>query len=455
MNYYIQRVFALSALVTLCPLVFGLAQDIEQPLTLREAIKLALERNPEILVAQEQYEELKGRIQEVRSEAYPQISLRGYGLRFRDPSILNSSSFDQVPPDFRDALVPRAANIFDLGMRLTQPIYTAGKLGKAIRLAEESLMEKEASQETVRQLLSFKVFQAFHDLLLAQANQTVVLETYQQRQRHLEQARNRFSSGVATEIDVLRSEVNVKNLEPELIRAENQIRLARSMLNNLIVVDLDADTQIADSLEYHPWPMDSLEEIQHRSLMSRPELQEASRQLEQARLMLSLADAENKLSVDFEAGFGYAVREPKNLFIYNFSRWNLTFNFNIPFYDGGRKAGLVAQALARVRAAEYGIAQIENNVRLEVKAAYDDMQAAAKAIDAASLSVRQADKVLTMMQANYQYGAATTLDVVDSQTALAVARNSHIGAIYDYEMAKARLRLASGSPITDQEVSRQ
>jgi len=66
--------------------------------------------------------------------------------------------------------------------------------------------------------------------------------------------------------------------------------------------------------------------------------------------------------------------------------------------------------------------------------------------------VSQAEKVLTMMQANYQYGAATTLDVIDSQTALALARNSQIGATYDYEMAKARLRLASGSPILDEEV---
>jgi outer membrane protein TolC len=58
-----------------------------------------------------------------------------------------------------------------------------------------------------------------------------------------------------------------------------------------------------------------------------------------------------------------------------------------------------------------------------------------------------------MMQSNYQYGAATTLDVVDSQAALALARNSQIGATYEYEMAKARLRLASGSPILDEEVN--
>jgi outer membrane protein TolC len=97
---------------------------------------------------------------------------------------------------------------------------------------------------------------------------------------------------------------------------------------------------------------------------------------------------------------------------------------------------------------------LENDIRLEVKQAYDDMQSSEKSIAAARLSVGQAEKVLSMMQANYQFGAATTLDVTDSQTALSLARNSQISATYDYEMAKARLRLASGRPILDEEVNR-
>jgi len=303
----------------------------------------------------------------------------------------------------------------------------------------------------VRQQLAFKVFQAFNDLLLAEANRDVVRETYRQRNKHLEQARSRYKSGVATEIDVLRSEVNVANLEPDLIRADNQVRLARAAINNLIVEDLEAPTEIAGTLDYRPWAVGSLGEIQKRTLEQRPELQAARRQVQQAKLGLTLANAENRLTVDMEGQYGYAVREPQNFFNNDFSRWNLTFNFRLPLFDSGRKAGLTVQALARLRAAEQRLAQLENTYRLEVKRAYDDMQSSEKAIAAAKLSVNQAEKVLTLMQANYQYGAATTLDVLDSQTALSLARNAQIAATYDYEMAKARLRLASGSPILDGE----
>ena len=442
---------ALLALVVL-PLV-GAGQDKKPRLTIQEAVKMALERNPEMFIAQAEMDELKGKITEVRSGAFPQVSFQGYGLRLRDPSILNSSSFDKVPQEFRDALDPIPSNMFNFGVEVKQPVYTAGKVRTALRLAKESLEEKAAAREAVRQQLTFKVFQAFNTMLLMDANRQVIQETRRQRLKQLELARNRFKDGVATEIDVLRSEVNVANTEPELIRAENRVQLARARINNLIVVNLDSPTEIEGALEYRPWNAGSLEDIQKRALELRPELAVARRQMQEARLTLSLANAENKLTVDMSAAYGYTVREPKNLFNTDFTTWNVSLNFKIPFFDSGRKSGLVSQAQSRLNAAEQRLAQLENDVHLEVQQAYDDMRSAEKAIAVATLSVNQAERVLTMMQANYQYGVATTLDVVDSQTAVVEARNNDIYAKYDYEMSKARLRLASGGSILDGEVN--
>jgi outer membrane protein TolC len=264
-------------------------------------------------------------------------------------------------------------------------------------------------------------------------------------------ARNRFAQGVATEIDVLRSQVNLANMEPDRIRAENRVRLARAALNNLVVLDLDVPVRVEGKLQHRPWRIASIVEFQERALEVRPELIVARRQLDEARLLLALARAENKPSLDFGGRFGFSTRDPRNQFDYEFSRWSLTVNFKLNLYDSGRKSGLVAQAASRVQVAEHNLAQLQNNVRLEIKEAHDVLQSSAEAIAAAGLNVREAERVLSMMQANYQYGAATTLDVVDSQTALTVSRNTQMNATYQYEIAKARLRLAAGSPILDEE----
>jgi len=430
-------------------------QDADHPLTLPEAVQLALERNPQVLNAGEQLTELQGRVREVRSEAYPQIALEGYGLRMRDPSILNSPSFDKLPPEFTGLLSVTASNLFDYGVSVRQPIYTAGKVRTAIRLAETSASEKEVAVTVARQQIAFRVFQAFHDWLLAEESLKVLRETYEQRKQHLDLARKRQALGVATEVDVLRFQVNLANLDPELIRRENRQRLARFTLNNLIVVDVNAPTRIDGRLEYRPLAAADPLEILRRAQEVRPELTVARRQLEEARLLLKLAEAQNKLSVDMEGRAGMVARDPANLVDPDFNRWSITFNFKLPFYDGGRKAGLIIQAASRVRTAENNLKQLENDVRLEVLSAHDDLQSLTRAIDSAQLNVAQAEKVLKMMQANYQYGAATTIDVLDSQTETLLAREVLITAIHAYEVSKARLRLAEGAPILDQEAGRK
>jgi outer membrane protein TolC len=442
---------SMSAVLAFAFVTAAMAQAVPENLTLPDAIRLALERNPEVLAAREQLEEVKGKITEVRAQVYPHITLQGFGLRLRDPSILNSASFDNLPAEFRSALVPRGANLFDVGISVSQPLYTAGKVGTAIKLAAEGLREKEAVLEAARHRVAFKVYQAFHDLLLAEANLEVIRETRKQREIHLQQVRDRFAQGVATEIDVLRSEVNLANTNPERIRAENAVRLARAALNNLIVVDLSAFVQVAGRLEYRPWKNPGAESLQVHALEARPEVLVARRLVDEAKLFERLTLAENKVSIDMEGRYGANVREPKNLFDRDFARWNLTVNFKLPFYDGGRKAGRVVQASSRVRAAEVNLAALINNVRLELQAAMNDLESAAQAIEAARLNVSQAERVLKMMQANYRYGAATTLDVVDSETALTVARNAEITATYQYQVATGRLKLAAGIPMLDGE----
>lgn len=451
------RAFILVASIAVSILLPGqscvMAQDLAQPITLPEAIKLALERNPEVLIAISQLDEINGKIKEVRADAFPQVAVEGIGLRAHDPSFLNSPSFDELPPEFLAAIRPMAGNLFDILASVHQPIYTSGKVRTAIKLAQVGAGEKEAAIETARQQVSFKVFKAFHDWLLADENLALLQQTYEQRRQHLDMARKRQEQGVATEIDVLRSQVDVSNLEPALIRSENSIKIARSVLNSLIMVDVDAATRIDGRLEHRPIPLPDLLESQHRAQENRPELIVARRQLEEAQLLLKLAQAQNKLSVDLDARYGYSVRDPKNLFLYDFSRWSLNVNFKRTFYDGGRKAGQVIQANARIRSAQQNLSLLESNALLGVKSAHDELQSSARAIEAARLNVTQADRVWRMMQANYQYGAATTLDVQDSQTALVVANNSLNQATYDYEMAKARLRLAEGSPILGQEAN--
>jgi len=413
-------------------------------LTLAEAVALATERHPQVLSAQARVEALKGRIREVRSDALPDISFNSSGMRWRDPSFLNSASFDKIPPEFKDALIVKGANLFDYHIAVSQPLYTAGKVGTAIKLASLESEGVGVDRARVEQDIKLRVIRSFNDLLLAAKQLDVARDSVAQRELHLEMARSRYKLGVATEVDVLRSGVSLANAKPELIRAENSVRHARAVLNNLLVRPIDFPTEAAGELTYTPPTQGPLAEVIRHALDRRPEMQRARINLLETADQIKLARAEGRLRVDLNGQYGYSARLTSDLWKQSFTRWMFTVNVTLPLFDGGRRAGLIQQAIANRTIAAQARVETEENVRLEVQTALDELERAEKTVEAARLNVQQAARVLTMMQDNYRYGAATTLDVTDAQTALTTARWTFLQGLYDHTMARVQLRYVMG-----------
>lgn len=413
-------------------------------LTLPEALGLALTRNPQVLIARAKTDALRGKIKEVRAQALPSINFNGSGLRWRDPSFLNASSFDKIPEEFKAALVVVPANLFDYNLSVSQPLYTSGKIGTALKLASLESEGVEVDRDRVEQEVRLQVIRAFYGLLLVQRQLEVAKETVAQRQRHLEMARTRFAGGVATEVDVLRSEVSVANAQPELIRAESGARQARTVLNNLLVRPLDFPTEALGALTFTPEPSMTLEEAVRQAYEHRPELVRARLNEREADGQIKLARAEGRLRLDFNGLYGVTSRLPSNLFNHEFNRYVFTVSLGLPLFDGGRRSGLTQQAVANRKVAELSRVDTENSVRLEAQTALDELQRADKTVEAAQLNVRQAERVLSMMQDNYRYGAATTLDVLDAQTALTTARWTLLQGLYDHNLARCQLRYVMG-----------
>src|SRR5690242_4043916 len=101
----------------------------DAPLTMEDAVRLAVARHQDVGKARAAADALKGKIREVRAQALPEINLVSNVTRWRDPSLLNSSGVDRFPADFRDALAPSAVNVFDYSLTVKQPLFTQGKVG--------------------------------------------------------------------------------------------------------------------------------------------------------------------------------------------------------------------------------------------------------------------------------------------------------------------------------------
>jgi outer membrane protein len=412
--------------------------------TLEQAVAIALERNHQVLMARQQSDVLKGRYREVRAQALPTLTFNGSALRWRDPSFLNASSFDKIPIEFREGLAPVGANLFDYNLSVSQPIYTSGKVGTALKLAslesEGVGVDVARTEQDIRQ----RVIRAFYDLILADRLLGVARANVELYRQHLEMAQARRAAGVATEVDVLRSQVNLANALPELLRAENSLRHARSVLNNLLVRPIDYPTEALGELNFVPSPKMDIQEVVRQAVQHRPELQRLRINTLEADAQKKLANAENRLRVDFNGQYGFSARQPSNLGNHDFTRWLFNVTVTLPFFDGGKRSGLFQQAVAQRKVAELARSDQENSVRLEAQTAVDELERAQKTVEAAQLNVHQAEKVLAMMEDNYRYGAATTLDVTDAQAALTAARWNLLQGLHDHTLARAQLRWVMG-----------
>ncbi len=422
----------------------GAADDPQTPVTLADAVRIATERHPDVGKARAASDGLKGKIREVRAQALPDVAIHSMFMRMRDPSLLNASGIDKFPPELRDALVPSGVNLFDYRLTLKQPLYTAGRVGTALRLASVEAEGSLAEIDRAGQDVALEVVKAFYALLWARKYEEQVGQTQRQRQAHAEMARLRFSNGVATEVDALRLEVAVANGLPEVARAKNAVRQARALLNYYLGRPIEAPTRISGDFQEKAWEENDLAALTREAFRRRPELSRLRIAERSAGAQMDLARSESKMRADLVADYGIMSRLPSNLMNSKFSRWDFTVNFTLPVFDGFKRSGLVTQATAAQRAARLEREKTEEQVRLALQQGMDEIAAATETVNAARANVKQAQKVLEMTEANYKYGAATPLDIVDSQVALSLAQTNLLRGLHDYTIARASLRWSMG-----------
>jgi len=413
-----------------------------QTLSRAEAVALAVANNPEVRKSQQALLSLRGQGREALADALPEVNVYGIGTRYRDPSLLNSSSFDAFPPELRTALRPIPQNLFDGTAQLKQTLFSF-KLGRAVRAARYGISMGEEQAKSVTRAVALDTIRAYNDYLLDLEKVKVAEKSVRQRETHVEMARNRRAAGVATELEVLRLQVALENQRAVFERTRGEADLARGVLNAAMVRPIDAPVEPSDRLLRQDFDV-PLEAIVQEALANRTEVKAAEMAVRVYDEFVGVVRAENRPHLDLLANWGYSVRRPENFFSSDYTKWNAGITLTVPVFDGFRNAGKVAQARARREQAAQDRIALENQIRLAAKQARDALATAGRVLAAADLNVTQAQKALDMTQANYTLGAATPLDVLDAQAALTLAESLRLEALYEHANARATLRWVMG-----------
>ena len=413
----------------------GMARGEERTprvLTLEEAWRITLEKNKDIQKAKEYKNQVQGRYIEERAAALPQLQFNAYAVRDRDESLQK----------FYMGLIPLEKETRTAEVTLSQPLYTFGRIGTAIKAAKVGLSTAEDQLRIFRQAALRDVSAAFYDILFTKELHNLALQNREQKKRHFDESRKKYAGGVATEYDVLAAEVAVENAGPEVIRTENLIRTSRTRFKYLLGIEEEVDVTGTLSGVLAPYP--GYDEALQAAIKNRPELSDLRKRVEISQYLVKIYGAGNLPRVDLKAAYGW-----RQIVFSGDSgdgpEWTAGLFFSFPFFDGLRTQGKVIQAKSDVANLKIDEAKLLDSISLQTQDAVNAFLESSEIVKALSGTVKQAERLLSMAEKGYEFGVKTKLEVDDAELNLIQAKGSLARAWRDYLVSRVTLEWVKGT----------
>lgn len=432
---------------------------------LDQCIAIALDKSPVIKVADLEITRTDWSRKEVLGQLLPSVSFGGTYNRMlaKQVTYMNMSAFkmpgmsgdtDQSrQPDQDAAETPKKDNgikmgldnSFQLGFQASVPLV-APQLWQSLKLSDAQIAQSLEQSRASRINLVNSIKNAYYAYLLALHTRIVTGQSYDMAATTHKAYKGQFDEGAASEFDVLRTEVAMKNIEPQITQADIAISRARLQLFVLMGLPIDTPIRFTGTLEQYEKTMyDDIMALgndwQNNTSLVQNKLQ--TKTLQQALKVQQMAWYP---TLSLSANYNWTSSSDGSPFK-NF-RWNpysvvgLTLNF--PIFQGGQRYSRIRQAQVQLTQALLQRQDIENTVQMQISVARDNIALNAKQIGSCRESIRQAEKAHSIMQESFDIGAASYLDLRDAELALTQTRLSYYQSVYNYLLGGAELQLLLG-----------
>jgi outer membrane protein TolC len=420
-------------------------------LTLQEAVREALEKNPTVQAADAYAQAVHEGIAEAKAARLPRADFSQGFTRGNNPVYVFGGLLTQrqfTPGDFALSFLnaPPPLDIFRTQFAVALPLYDAGQTNRRIKDARLSAQAAGENGQRTRQEVVFKVVKAYTDELLAWENVRVAEAAVKTAQSDLHRIEDRQDEGLAVPSDLLSARVQLAQAQEDLLQARNAVDLAHAALNVAIGLPEDAATAIEPGLRETTFDAGALAERQQRALNSRPDFREAALGAERAANGQRMARAEflpkvNVFSSWEEDNQTFAARGGNN--------WMAGVSLNFNIFDGGADRARMAAAGYRRSQARALVAQMAAAVKLQVREAYLNLTTAQQRVEVSREAQSEAEESLRIIQNRYEAGLATVTDLLRVETARTSAQKSYLNALFDYRLSYTALELATGELAPD------
>lgn len=395
------------------------------PLTVGEAVDIAARTHPQVVEARAVVAGTEARVGQALANYYPQITIAA--------DWNNSRSFLTSFGGIKETELHSAAAY------LRQTFYDFGRTSGAVDSTRENREAARYALTVTRQDLVFRVKSAFYLVLATERQITATRETVKLREDVYQQAREFFQQGIRPKVDVARAEANLYTARTALVRAENNRELARVELASAMGVDSLGERPLMEP-PFSEASVPGRERLQQAAFTGRAELKRLNALQSAAVAGLQTAKAGYLPVLSGSASAGYADKD----FPPDSTVWSVGINLTVPIFSGFATVEQVRETQATIRAVEAQRDGAKLQIIKEVESAWLGVREATARISSTGKEVEAVRESRTLSMARYQEGVGIIIEISDAQAQALDAETANIQAVYDHQVAMARLDRAVG-----------
>ncbi len=403
-------------------------------LSLEDAVNLGLKQNLGGVLGTDAVIDARGQRWQALSELLPTvITDTGFGVHQINVKAAFGITIPKEPP------IIGPFGYFDSRAYLTQSVFDWESIERA-RSSRAELRSAESGSRDARELVVLVVVSNY---LLVIADQSEVESATSQRDTAralFQQASDQKTAGLASAVDVLRSQVQLQSREQKLITARNDLAKQKLVLARAIGLPLAQPFDVTTQVPYKELTTSGLDEAIQSAYKDRPDFLGQLSRVRSAELGRKAASAERYPSIGAETDYGLSGVNPGS----SHGTVDAAATLRIPVFQGGRVHGDVLRADASLTEERQRLEDLRAKIGQEVRDVYLDLEAAAQEVSVEQSAVTLATQTLQQSRDRFSWGVTDNIEVVQAQDALAIATDAYIASLYSYNVAKISLARATG-----------
>src|SRR5580700_1855458 len=406
------------------------------PLSLREAIDRGLKQNLGLLLSNSDIRAARGQRWEQLSALLPHLSAAPY---LADSKInlgelgLSSIGGMSIPPSVGPF------SYFDARVAVTQQLFDWKSIN-ATRAAGESLKSAEYSYKDARDLVVLAVGYTYLQAIADEARIETSEAQVKTAQALYDQANDQVTAGTSPAIDGLRAKVELQTRQQQLIQAKNNLAIQKLTVARVIGLAPGQEFEFTDKSPYQPFENITVDEALKRAYASRSDYLAAMTDVRAAEFSRKAAVAGYLPSLAFNADYGAGGAHPSTAT----QVFDVRGTLSIPIFLGGSVRGDVLQADAKLEQSRERLDNLRAQIDSDIRTALLNLQSSADLVNVARSNIDLAEQTLAQSRDRFSAGVTDTVEVVQSQEAVASAHEQYISSLYSFNFAKISLARALG-----------